>query len=329
MKFLGAVALLAASVIAAPTPTEELALDKRSIVKRATITDACDIGYASQNGGTKGGAGGTTTTVTSAAQLTAAAESDDAAVIVVKGAISSTGKIRVGSNKSIIGASGSSITGTGFYIKDVSNVILRNLKLSKVKADSGDAIGIQASTNVWVDHCDLSSDMDSGKDYYDGLLDITHASDYVTVSNTYIHDHYKASLVGHSDSNADEDTGHLIVTYANNYWENVNSRGPSIRFGTVHLYNQYYSNIGSGAINTRMGAQILVESSAWVDSSSKAVYSADSKTVGYAVTNDLSLGGSAVTAAKGTLKSVPYSYSLLGSGKASSVASTAGQTLSI
>jgi pectate lyase len=79
---------------------------------------------------------------------------------------------------------------------------------------------------------DLSSDKDHGKDYYDGLCDITHASDYVTVSNTYFHDHYKASLVGHSDHNGAEDTGHLRVTYANNHWYKINSRTPSIRFGT-------------------------------------------------------------------------------------------------
>lgn len=48
--------------------------------------------------------------------------------------------------------------------------------------------------------------------YYDGLCDVTHASDWVTISNTYFHDHYKVSLVGHSDSNADEDTGHLTGT---------------------------------------------------------------------------------------------------------------------
>jgi pectate lyase len=81
------------------------------------------------------------------------------------------------------------LTGIGFYIKDSENVIMRNLKISKVKAANGDAIGIQASSNVWVDHCDLSSDMDNGKDYYDGLCDVTHASEYVTISNTYIHDH--------------------------------------------------------------------------------------------------------------------------------------------
>jgi pectate lyase len=74
------------------------------------------------------------------------------------------------------------LEGIGFYAKGVENVIFRNLKISKVLADNGDAIGIQAASNVWVDHCDLSSDQNNGKDYYDGLCDITHASDYITVS---------------------------------------------------------------------------------------------------------------------------------------------------
>ncbi len=81
------------------------------------------------------------------------------------------------------------LTGVGFYIKDQSNVIMRNLKISKVLADNGDAIGIQNSKNVWVDHCDLSSDLSHDKDYYDGLCDVTHASEWVTISNTYFHDH--------------------------------------------------------------------------------------------------------------------------------------------
>jgi pectate lyase len=57
---------------------------------------------------TKGGAGGTTTTVSSLAQFSSAASADGAAVIVVKGNISGNAKVKVTSNKSIIGASGSS-----------------------------------------------------------------------------------------------------------------------------------------------------------------------------------------------------------------------------
>lgn len=59
------------------------------------------------------------------------------------------------------------------------------------------------------------SDLAHDKDYYDGLIDITHASEWVTISNTYLHDHWKASLIGHSDNNAAQDTGHLHVTQHN------------------------------------------------------------------------------------------------------------------
>lgn len=123
-------------------------------------------------------------------------------------------------------------------------MIIRNLKISKVLADVGDAIGIQAAKNVWVDHCDLSSDQTHDKDYYDGLLDVTHGCDWITISYNYLHDHWKASLVGHSDSNSAEDKGHLTVTYKHNYFKNLNSRTPSFRFGTGHIYNNYvrYSN---------------------------------------------------------------------------------------
>lgn len=46
----------------------------------------------------------------------------------------------------------------------------------------------------------------------------------------------KGSLVGHSDKNAAEDTGKLHVTYANNHFYNVRSRGPLLRFGTAHIF---------------------------------------------------------------------------------------------
>lgn len=87
------------------------------------------------------------------------------------------------------------LTGVGLTINGQSNVIVRNLKISKVLADNGDAITIQASKNVWVDHVDLSSDLDHDKDYYDGLVDVTHASEWVTISNSYIHDHVSICIL--------------------------------------------------------------------------------------------------------------------------------------
>ncbi|KAK7700753.1 hypothetical protein SLS57_011977 [Botryosphaeria dothidea] len=311
-------ALTAASALAAPTKT---------LNKRAAITDSPDIGYATLNGGTTGGAGGSTTTVSSLAQFSAAAEADGAAVIVVTGAITGSAKIRVASDKTIVGKdSSASLENIGLYINKVKNVIVRNLTIKKVVADNGDAIGIQASQNVWIDHCDLSSDQDNGKDYYDGLLDVTHASDYITLSNNYLHDHYKASLVGHSDSNGSEDKGHLTVTYYKNHFENLNSRGPSYRFGTGHILNNLYTDVSDG-INTRQGAQLLVEGNVFTGSK-KALYSTDA---GYAAVSDNDFGDSENTAEAGTLtkSDLGYDYTALASSEVSAaVSKSAGATLS-
>jgi len=209
-----------------------------------------------------------------------------------------------------------------FTIKNVKNVIVRNLALKKVIG--GDTIAVQVAQNVWLDHLDLSSDRDHDKDYYDGLLDLTHAADFITVSNVKLHDHWKASLVGHSDSNGAEDKGHLRVTYINNHWVNINSRTPSLRFGTGHIVNNYFENTSDG-INTRQGAQVLVENNVW-SGCKKAVYSTDG---GYAVVSGNDFGGASSTAPAGTLTSVPYQYTkVAASAVKSAVVGKAGNTLS-
>ncbi|KAK0650526.1 putative pectate lyase A [Lasiodiplodia hormozganensis] len=312
------IAISAVSALAAPTKT---------LGKRAAITDTPDVGFATLNGGTTGGAGGSTTTVSTLAQFTAAAEADGAAVIVVSGAISGSAKVRVASDKTIIGKDSSAVlTNVGLYINKVKNVIVRNLTIKKVVADNGDAIGIQESQNVWIDHCDLSSDQSNGKDYYDGLLDVTHAADYITLSNNYLHDHYKASLVGHSDSNGSEDKGHLTVTYVRNYFETLNSRGPSYRFGTGHLLNNFYKDVSDG-INTRQGAQLLVEGNVF-ENPKKPLYSTDA---GYAVSIDNDFGSGENTAEEGTISAsdLGYDYTALSSSEVkAAVVGTAGATLS-
>ncbi|KAF7585509.1 hypothetical protein BBP40_010795 [Aspergillus hancockii] len=310
-------ACLAGQTFAAPAATKTFA-------KRASVSDVAH-GYASQNGGTSGGAGGTTTTVSSYAQFTEAVSSDDKKVVYVSGTISQQAKqVKIGSNTSIIGKDSNAVLeGFGVLVKKKENVIIRNLGVKKVLAENGDAIGVQYSNNVWIDHCDVSSDRDHDKDYYDGLIDLTHAADYVTVSNTFIHDHWKAVLIGHSDSNSGEDTGHLRITLNNNYLSNLNSRGPSFRFGTGHLYNNYYLDVSDG-INTRQGAQLLVEGNKF-DGSKKPLYSTDG---GYAVAKDNDFGSGQNTAPTGTLTSVPYSYDLIAaSAVKAAVDGTAGQTL--
>ena len=150
------------------------------------------------------------------------------------------------------------------------------------------------------------------------------------ISNTHFHDHYKASLVGHDDGNGDEDTGYLHVTYANNLWSNIESRMPLLRFGTAHIYNSYFEG-GESAVNTRMGAQALVESSVF-DGVKDAVTSRFSKEVGYAVMNDVDLGRASdkYPAPEGTLTSVPYEYKLVGSENVkSALEGVVGNTLTL
>lgn len=148
------------------------------------------------------------------------------------------------------------------------------------------------------------------------------------LADTYLKS--KGTLVGHSDKNAAEDTGHLRVTYANNHFYKVASRGPLLRFGTAHIFNNYYNEQDTG-VNTRMGAQALVQSTVFENSGKKMVYTESSAKDGYAVVIDTIFGGqSANTAPLGTLSasSFPYSYSLLGSANVkASVLANAGQKL--
>ncbi|KAI0845227.1 polysaccharide lyase family 1 protein [Daldinia vernicosa] len=326
MKF-SAVALFAAFAVASP---HNNAVARNSIARRQAA-EACSVGYCTQNGGTTGGAAGETVTVTDVDSLTEAAAQDGPLTIIVSGAISGSAKVRVSADKTIYGETGSSLNGVGLYVRRVNNVIIRNMNISKVLAENGDAIGIDASSNVWVDHCDLSGDLSLGKDDLDGLVDISHGSEWVTVSNTYFHDHWKASLIGHSDNNAEEDEGSLHITYANNHFFNTYSRAPLIRFATVHIVNTFWDSLIASGVNTRMGAQVLIQSSAFKNSAKNAVFFADSKETGYAVLDDVDLGGSENTAPAGTLtaSSLPYSpIEVLGSAAVpDTIPGTAGQKL--
>ncbi|KAF2268967.1 pectin lyase-like protein [Lojkania enalia] len=311
------------STLALAAPAQTFENKHARLAKRAALTDVPVTGYATQNGGTTGGQGGETTNVATLSELATAVKDDEPRIVIITGPISGTGDVRIGSNKSIIGKdSNAELSGFTLTVKSKKNVIIRNLIVSKVVG--GDAIAIQLASNIWIDHVDLSSDMSHDKDYYDGLLDITHAGDFITISNSYFHDHWKCSLVGHSDSNAAEDTGHLRVTYYNNYWKNINSRGPSLRFGTGHIFNNYYENVSDG-INTRQGAQLLVQNNVFVGSK-KPLYSTNG---GYAVAEGNDFGGGANAAPQGTLTSVPYSVPSLIAASAvkDAVVGSAGATL--
>jgi pectate lyase len=100
---------------------------------------------------------------------------------------SGLGVIRPASNKTLFSANAATLRHGSFTISGASNIIIRNLRFHGLwewdDATSGaydlqswDYFTIQTgSHNIWIDHCEF------GKSY-DGLVDIVHGSDMVTVS---------------------------------------------------------------------------------------------------------------------------------------------------
>lgn len=174
--------------------------------------------------------------------------------------------INVGSNTTIIGeGNNAKIIGGGLHVKDAGNVIIRNIQFEDAydyfpqwdpkDGKNGnwnseyDNLVIEKSAHVWVDHCtfDDGSRLDEqtqtyfGREFqhHDGLLDVKKESDFVTVSYNVFSHHTKNTLIGSSDSNK-ADEGHLRVTFHHNLYDNIKERAPRVRYGQVHLYNNYY-----------------------------------------------------------------------------------------
>ncbi|KAK0648366.1 polysaccharide lyase family 1 protein [Cercophora newfieldiana] len=217
-------------------------------------------GFARDNplGPTTGGAGGTTVTVDNAADLKKEVAGAEPKIILVTGNITLPSRIKVGSNKSVLGVGTTAhITGSGIDLQDVTNVIIRNLKISFIK--DNDCITIRNTTRVWVDHNEFTSDITQGPDAFDGQVDIIRASDYITLSWNFFHNHWKSSLVGNDATFRALDSGHLHITYHHNYWHTIGTRGPAGRFGHQHVYNNLYIDYLYQALHSRSDNQMLVE----------------------------------------------------------------------
>lgn len=171
----------------------------------------------------------------------------------------------VGSNTTIVGVGDDArIVGASLRIRDADNVIVRNLELSDAydcfpqwaPSDAGgtwnsefDNISVWTSTHVWVDHVTLNDGehppsalpehFGARFEVHDGLLDITHGSDLVTVSYNEFVDHDKTMLIGSTNAPT-YDVGKLRVTIHHNRFEQVGQRVPRVRYGQVHIYNNHY-----------------------------------------------------------------------------------------
>lgn len=213
-------------------------------------------GYATVNGDTTGGAAGPTVTVSNAADFATFAKTNLPYVVQVQGTIM-TNIVSLRSNKTIIGV-GTNATFIGrLNLSNGSNVVFRNLFVTD--PTGGDGITIDSGTHhVWVDHCTFF-------DCSDGEVDITDAADFVTVSWCkfyYVNQttHRFVNLIGADDA-ATNDIGKLHVTFHHNWWSTLcTERMPRVRYGRVHVYNNYYNSPGNNyctAASTQ--SEVLVE----------------------------------------------------------------------
>ena len=316
---------VAAASGSSASPAQAVTVAAEGAVAAATAaTDVATLGWAAQSGGTSGGSAATaahTYTVKNRAQLLAALVGTDPAtektsktapkIINWVGTIDMTegtkytsqadqkvrAEIKLQPNTTIIGVGATAYLPNGwFMIRNVDNVIVRNLKVTNPcdlapKWDSGDGAGnynsefdgltVDGSTHVWVDHlhftdAPFTDDLEplGNKDKngvakhiqcHDGSLDIKNASDFVTVSNTLFAQHLKNTLIGQSDTKT-SDIGHQTITFAYNEYNNIGQRSPRVRFGELHSVGNYFVGSKSDpvyphaySIGTGLKSQIISE----------------------------------------------------------------------
>lgn len=203
--------------------------------------------------------------------------------------------MRVPSHTTIVGVGGDARIVRGMLLlQDVEQVILRHLAFEDAfdhfpawdPDDNGhgewnaeyDNVSLRNARHVWIDHCRFSdgerADHQAGSalgrplQHHDGLLDITHGSDLVTVSWSHFHDHDKSLLIGGSDARR-SDAGRLRVTLHHNRFEGLGQRAPRVRYGQVHVYNNLYQpraaepSAHAYSIGAGLESSLRVEANAW------------------------------------------------------------------
>lgn len=196
-------------------------------------------GYAGK-AGTTGGGDATPVVATTVEKLRSLTNDDTPRLIVVQGRFDLGGSLNIGSNKTIVGADTSSgLYGGTIYVKGY-NCIFQNLTLGPTQ---GDIMEVSGGTNVFVHKCEFVNSTDES-------LSIVRGSDFVTVSwckfhFTKTHSHAFGHLIGNR-TDLVSDRGKLHVTMHHNFYSaGLRSRMPRVRYGHVHIYNNYYNNSGN------------------------------------------------------------------------------------
>ncbi|XP_011077416.1 probable pectate lyase 4 [Sesamum indicum] len=170
-------------------------------------------------------------------------------IFEVSGTIELSSYLLVSSYKTIDGR-GQRIkfTGKGLRLKECEHVIVCNLVFEGGRGHDIDGIQIKPnSQHIWIDRCSLS-------DYDDGLIDITRGSTDITISRCYFANHDKTMLIGADPSHTFDRC--IRVTIHHCFFDGTRQRHPRVRFGKVHLYNNYTRDWGIYAVCASVESQI-------------------------------------------------------------------------
>ncbi|CAA0829775.1 Pectin lyase-like superfamily protein [Striga hermonthica] len=170
-------------------------------------------------------------------------------IFEVSGTIELSSYLSVSSYKTVDGRGQRvKLTGKGLRLKECEHVIICNLIFEGGRGHDVDGIQVKPnSSHIWIDRCSLS-------DYDDGLIDITRGSTDITISRCYFANHDKTMLIGADPSHTGDRC--MRVTIHHCFFDGTRQRQPRVRFGKVHLYNNYTRNWGIYAVCASVESQI-------------------------------------------------------------------------
>lgn len=163
--------------------------------------------------------------------------------------------IRVASNKTLIGLdSGARIVGASLNLSNARNVIIANLSIENINpglVEAGDAITLNNSSHVWIDHVRFSM-------ISDGHVDIQDSSNVTLSWNRF--DGINPAVCG-SQHHYTNQVRNSRVTLHHNFWNKTSGRNPKLEGAATraHLYNNYWLDVTYFAINASDSAQAKVE----------------------------------------------------------------------
>lgn len=223
-------------------------------------------------------------------------DSEDTKTTSISNAYKSTIQITVANNTAIIGLGGACVRGGSFSVRNVSNVVIRNISLKDAvdpfpHHESGDGwnaqhdlVSIDNGKNIWIDHCTFEDTLTLGKaangeklQVYDGLCDMkstttnvtTNMTTNVTVSNCVFKNHDKTMLIGSSDTDGENDPAARKISLFYNYWLNCGQRCPFVRNSLCHVLNNVYDSDSNRiynsqtSINARAGSVVCAENNSF------------------------------------------------------------------